>query len=169
MQQRSSARAHTEDVAVHGYQPLHKCNLWETLLVFEEKVTLDKISAVCIIFHFTAIQSTWKLSVNNLHLNHEIFQLTKTKLAQLHCIKVFFDLEQLSNSLSGNSVTRAESSEVIFVILLEVVLPTGGEFPDCLISHINHTLFITITRAALCAAIASALEGNSMRKSVWID
>lgn len=79
---------------------------------------------------------------------------------------MFFDLEQLSNFWSGSSVTRTESSEVIFVILLEVVLPTGRGFPDCLISHINHTLFITITRAALCAAVASALEGNSMRKCV---
>lgn len=79
---------------------------------------------------------------------------------------MFFDVERLSNSLSDNTVTRAESSEVIFVILLEVVLPTGRGFPDCLISHINHTLFITITRAALCAAVASALEGNSMKRSV---
>lgn len=77
-----------------------------------------------------------------------------------------FDLEQLSNSLSDNAVTRPESSEVIFVIQLEVELPTGRGIPDCLISHINHTLFIAITRAALCAAVASALEGNSMKKSV---
>lgn len=82
---------------------------------------------------------------------------------------VFFDLERLAHSLSDNCVTGAESSEVIFVILQEVALPTGRGFPDCLISHINHTLFITITWAALCAAVASALEGNSMKNSVWID
>lgn len=75
---------------------------------------------------------------------------------------MFFDLLQLSNWLSEDGVTRTESSKVIFVILLEVVLPTGRGFPDCLISHINHTLFITITRAVLCAAVA--LEGNSMKK-----
>lgn len=99
--------------------------------------------------------------------SHKLQDLqTKTELVKLCCIKVFFDLERLSNSLSDNGVTRVESSEVIFVILLEVVLPTGRGFPDCLISHINHTLFITITRAVLCAAVASALEGNSMRKSV---
>lgn len=68
--------------------------------------------------------------------------------------KGVFDLQRLLGSLSDNSLTRAESSEVIFVILLEVVLPTGKGFPDCLISHINHTLFITITRAAQCAAVA---------------
>lgn len=94
------------------------------------------------------------------------FLLTKTELAKLRSIMAPFDLERLSNSLSDNGVTRAESSEVIFVILLEVALPTGRGFPDCLISRINHTLFITITRAALCAAIASALEGNSMKNSV---
>lgn len=92
--------------------------------------------------------------------------MTGAELAKLRCIKVFFDLKRLSKSLSDNGVTRAESSEVIFVILLEVVLPTGRGFPDCLISHINHTLFITITRAALCAAVASALRGNSMKKRV---
>lgn len=75
----------------------------------------------------------------------------------------FFDLERLSQSLSDNGVTWAESSEVIFVILLEVAFPIGRGFPDCLISHINHTLFITITWAAQFAAVASALEGNSVK------
>lgn len=102
-------------------------------------------------------------------LHTKTFKVTETWLAKLRSIKVFFDLERLSNFLSDNGVTRAESSEVIFVILLEVVLPTGRGFPDCLISHINHTLFITITSAALCAAVASDLEGNSMKKNVWLD
>lgn len=77
------------------------------------------------------------------------FNLNKTKLTKMCFMKAFFDLEWLSTSLSDNGVTRAESSKVIFVILLEVVLPTERRFPDCLISHINHTLFIAITKAAL--------------------
>lgn len=43
-------------------------------------------------------------------------------------MKELFDVECLSNSLSDNGVTRAESSKVIFVILL-VVLPTERRFP----------------------------------------
>lgn len=57
-----------------------------------------------------------------------------------------------------------KSSEVIFVILLVAAAsPSGRGFPRCLISYINHTIFMTIT----WAAVASVLQGSSVENIDW--
>lgn len=55
-----------------------------------------------------------------------------------------------------------KSSEVIFVIPLEAATSASGRgFPCCLISYINHTIFMTITRAA----VALVLQGSSVENA----
>lgn len=59
-----------------------------------------------------------------------------------------------------------KSSEVIFVIpRVAAASPSGRGFPRCLISHINHPIFMTITRAA----VASVLRGSGAENSAAAD
>ena len=134
------------------------------VIVEKVKVSLDKMNAVHITIHFKA-----HISVKKQQTTHRVIAASRkpqdiqaqTERTAWMCL---FDLQRLSISLSHNGVTRAESSEVIFVILLEVVLPKGRGFPDCLISHINHTLFIIITRPALCAAAVQPSKATAWQR-----
>lgn len=88
------------------------------------------------------------------------FRAIGAELEKTRYIKVFFDLRWLTNTLADTRLTRAESSEVLCYSARRSVLPTGRSLPDCLISHIIHTLFITITKAAL--------QGNGpWRHAAW--
>lgn len=75
-----------------------------------------------------------------------------------------FDSRRLSSLLIRRRPWQErKSSEVIFVIpLVAAASPSSRGFPRCLISHINHAIFMTITRAA----VASVLRGGSVENNM---